>query len=177
LKLVLAAVAAVGMASVVATVVVGGRMREDTVVPNPYEAGIRWDQEHAHHASTSTSTSTTTACNATTGPCTHVIDSLAVTFDLSPRPLRTMADLDLCVQVREAGAPVSDGAVEVSFAMPGMFMGEKRAVLAPAGPGRYAGKGVLVRCASGRKDYTAEVVLRRPGRPPARASFDLRVTE
>jgi hypothetical protein len=107
----------------------------------------------------------------------RIIDGLAVTLDLGPRPLRTMADLALVVQVREGAAPVSGATVEASFAMPGMFMGENRAVLAPAGPGRYTGKGVLVRCASGRKDYSAEVMVRRPGRPPARAAFDLRVTE
>jgi hypothetical protein len=58
-----------------------------------------------------------------------------------------------------------------------MEMGENRAVLSAAGPGRWEGTAVLVRCPSGRRGWVADVAVAR-GAPPARAArFALTVEE
>jgi hypothetical protein len=67
--------------------------------------------------------------------------------------------------------------VAVELSMPGMYMGENKIVLHADGEGRYVGKGPLLRCASGRRDWVAEVVLRSPGVGEARASFPFRAAE
>jgi hypothetical protein len=186
-KLVLVLVAAVAAASIAATLAIGGRLREDTVVPDPYEAGVRWDRDHPRAgadaarpgaAASAVARPAAARCNLADGPCHRAADDLAIALDVSPRPLRTLSRLAVAADVSAGGAPVAGATVEVAFAMQGMTMGENRSPLhAGDAPGRYAGEGVLVRCASGRRDWTATVTVRRPGRPEARAAFDLRVAE
>ena len=283
-----AAAVAAGLGVVVATVWVGSLVKEETVVANPYEEGLRYDAERSTRAAlgwdvrgltppaapgpavldfeivdgagrpvegaavavlvsrpdTSRDAATFGArgggpgryaaevavpaagpwrltfdvrrgedrvriekvvsvappCDAGAGPCTRRLPGGGeVTLALGPRPLRTMEDLAVRVDLtpphpdplpRGAGereerqpGPVPRGAgereeteerrVAVSFEMPGMDMGENRAVLAPAGPGRFAGKTVLVRCPSGRTDWVAAVEVAIPGASPLVARFDL----
>lgn len=100
------------------------------------------------------------ACDLGAGACTRALpDGGEVTVELAPRPLRTMRELSVAVTVRRGGAPAAAGAVAVSFAMPGMEMGRNEVRLAPRGPGRFEGTAVLVRCASGRRDWEATVTL------------------
>ncbi len=182
MKFLLAAVAAAVLAAIAATVYLGARLREETVVPDPYEAGLRWDAEHGHPLTPTFSPagaggrgSESAPCDLSAGPCARAAGSLDVTLEIAPHPIRAMTDLRLAARVREGGRPVDGAEVTVSFAMRGMFMGENRASLAPEGAGSYAGKAVLVRCPSGRGDWSAEVRVTRPGTPPASAAFDVRV--
>ncbi len=185
MKLVLAVVAAAVIAAIAGTVYVGASLREETVVRDPYEAGLRWDAEHpggrratstATSRATATSTQTSTACDLSAGPCTAAAGPLSVTLELAPLPPRTMAHLHLAARVAEAGRAVDGARVHVSFSMRGMSMGESRASLAPAGDGLYVGKAILVRCPSGRADWTAAVTVERPGAAAASAAFPLRVS-
>ena len=142
-----------------ATVFVGSKVREETVVAHPYEDGLQQ------------------TCDVGAGPCTR---SLAgggeVTLELGPRPLRAMAELVVHAAVHAApgAGAASPPQVSVSFSMPGMFMGENRVVLAPV-PDGLAGKAVLVRCPSGRRDWVAEVSVARAGEAPRTARFPFRV--
>ncbi len=61
--------------------------------------------------------------------------------------------------------------------MPGMTMGENRSSLAATGPGTYEGKAVLVRCASGRREWIADVELAAPGAGARTVRFPLTVPE
>lgn len=119
------------------------------------------------------------ACDLAAGACARRLeDGRTVTLELGPRPLRAFATLAVRADLRDAqGRPVEAAQVSVSFEMPGMFMGENRAELAPAGAGRYAGGAVLVRCPSGRRDWRATVAVRGEGIAPASAPFDFRVSE
>jgi len=56
-------------------------------------------------------------------------------------------------------------------------MGENRIRLPAIGDGRYAGKGVLLRCATGQRDWVAEVVVRLPGAGEQRARFVFQAAE
>jgi nitrogen fixation protein FixH len=115
-------------------------------------------------------------CQLAAGPCTAVVDGLSVTLDLG-RSLATMKTLPAVVEVRRGVAPLQGATVEVAFAMKDMNMGENRVALAAAGPGRYAGQAVLVRCHSGRRDWVASVTVRAAGAAPASVQFPFQVTE
>ncbi len=115
-------------------------------------------------------------CQLAAGPCQVAAGDLLISLDLG-RALATMKDLPVTVVVTRGGAPLEGAAAEISFAMKDMNMGENRVVLTPAGPGRHEGKGVLVRCHSGRKDWIATVTVRPAGGAPASAAFPFTVSE
>ncbi len=120
------------------------------------------------------------ACDLQAGPCTLPAGSdLLVTLEITPRPIRAQAELTFAVEVRRGPDAAPGYAADISLQMPGMYMGENRMVLVPDGPGRYRGKGTVVRCGSGRRDWVAEVMLRPPdpAAPPLRASFPFVVAE
>lgn len=118
------------------------------------------------------------ACDLGKGPCTVPLTGGGeVMLELGPRPLRTMRELAVTADVRSGGAPMAGPEVHVSFAMKGMQMGENTAALTPSGDGRLAGKAVLVRCPSGRKDWTADVTVAQQGVEPRTARFALTVAE
>jgi hypothetical protein len=169
-RIALAAVIAAALASVVATIWIGGRVREDTVVARPYEEGLRHGQDRGRLE----------ACDLAAGPCTRALPGGGdVTVDLAPRPLRTMQELALRVELGPgaSGVAPAGGDVSVSFSMPGMEMGENRARVAATGPGRWEGKAVLVPCPSGRRGWVADVRVARPGASPDVARFSLTVPE
>jgi nitrogen fixation protein FixH len=114
-------------------------------------------------------------CDLAAAPCQAPAGELRVTLDLG-RSLATLADLPITVTVARGGTPLEGAVVEVSFAMKEMNMGENRVVLAAAGPGRHAGKGVLVRCQSGKRDWIATVTVRPSGAAPVSAAFPFRVS-
>jgi hypothetical protein len=118
-------------------------------------------------------------CDLAAGPCTAPLAGGGeVTLELGPRPLRTLAELEVIADVRrEGGAPLTGAEVSVRFEMKHMQMFPAEARLAPAGPGRHAGHAVLVRCPSGRKDWTATVQVTPAGGPPRTAELGLRVSE
>jgi hypothetical protein len=107
-------------------------------------------------------------CDIHHSPCTQVIGEVKVTLDILPKPVRAMEDL--CFEITLLGAePASDPYVDLG--MPGMNMGPNRVHLRPTGEGRYEGRGVIVRCPSGRRTWEARVTV--PGRGEASFVFDV----
>ena len=120
------------------------------------------------------------ACDLQAGPCTLPAGrDLLVTLEITPRPIRAQAELLFTVETRRGTELAAGHGAEISLQMPGMYMGENRMVLNAAGSGRHRGKGTVVRCGSGRRDWVAEVVLRPadPASPPLRAAFPFAVAE
>jgi nitrogen fixation protein FixH len=123
-------------------------------------------------------------CDLGSGPCTRPLpDGRQVTLELGPRPLRTMRELSVRVEVGGSGRPeraaesqAQPVQLSVAFSMSGMEMGPNRARLAPAAQG-WVGTAVLVRCPSGRKGWLAEVSLAVPGGAAETARFPLTVVE
>lgn len=115
-------------------------------------------------------------CDLAAAPCRATAGPLELTLDLG-RSLRQMQDLPVLVEARRGGAPLTGAAVEVAFAMKDMNMGENRVALQAAGPGRWQGAAVLVRCASGRLDWVATVTVRPAGEAPQSASFHFRARD
>jgi hypothetical protein len=80
-----------------------------------------------------------------------------VTFDLTPKPVRAMAELRASVAVTRDGAPVTGATVSLDFSMPGMVMAPNRTSLREAGNGVYEGTVVVVRCPSGQELWEARI--------------------
>ncbi|HEY7725959.1 MAG TPA: hypothetical protein VH880_11540 [Anaeromyxobacteraceae bacterium] len=172
MKWAIGAVAAAVAVLTVATAVVGHRLFEEQVVRDPYQAGLRWDEDRKRAAGPD--------CDLARGPCERTgPGDLVVRLDVAPRPPRAMVDLEFTVQARLGGRPLRAAGGEIALSMPGMYMGDNRVPLAPAGPGSFKGRGVVVRCPSGGRVWTAEVALRpqEPAAGPWRATFTFELAE
>jgi hypothetical protein len=167
------ALAAVG--AVVAAIVIGHRLAEPTVVADPYEAGLRYDEAHHQHDAAAVGPRAAPRCEPARGPCAQRIAGATVALAIAPAPA-VMKDLAFTVEVTPPSA-AGAGAGRVALSMPGMYMGENRVALEPDGAGRWRGKGVLVRCPSGRRGWAAEVEVPSAGGAPLRATFAFEAAE
>ncbi len=77
-----------------------------------------------------------------------------------PHPVKAMQDLVFKVSV--SGNPPSKSPY-IDLGMPAMKMGPNRVLLKPVGRGHYEGKGVIVRCKSGRRTWFANVIITEAG--------------
>jgi hypothetical protein len=112
--------------------------------------------------------SATINCQAHKGPCSLPLGNETVTLEITPRPVTAMQDSAFKVTISgnlPAQAPYLD------LGMPAMKMGPNRVLLKPAGNGTYTGKGVIVRCKSGRRTWFANVIV--PGTGEAKFVFDV----
>ncbi len=115
------------------------------------------------------------ACDLAAGPCTRPLEGGGeVVVEIGPRPIRTMREITVRVEVRSTPNPTG---VAVSFSMPGMEMGENRVVLDRTGEGAFEGKAVLVRCPSGRRDWRVEVDVAGPGAARGTSRLPLTLAE
>jgi hypothetical protein len=170
MKVAIGAIAAAVLALIAGTIWLAAGVREETVVSNPYEEGLKLG--HGHHAGGAAAPS----CDLGSSPCAlPLAGGGEVRVELGPRPLVTMKELAVRVDLG-AGAPPAE-VVSVSFSMPGMTMGENRVRLARTGPGRFEGKAVLVRCPSGGRAWAADVEVAGPGAPARSARFAVAVGE
>ena len=97
-------------------------------------------------------------CDLHSGTCSQRLQSTDVRLEVTPRPVKAMTDLLFRVTLAgEFTAPPS--APYIDLGMPGMNMGPNRVRLKPTGPNSYEGRGVIVRCPSGRKIWQATVTL------------------
>ena len=95
-------------------------------------------------------------CNIQETPCTLLLSGREVTLDIQPKPIRAMNDLTF--QVKITGEQVSSPP-HIDLGMPGMRMGPNRVVLRETAPNIYEGAGVIVRCPSGRRTWSATVTF------------------
>ena len=75
-----------------------------------------------------------------------------------------MVENTFVVIVTRNGKPITDASVRLDLSMPHMFMGRNQPVLKQVKDGRYEGKGIITRCASGRKTWQADVVVESAGK-------------
>jgi FixH len=165
-KALIALVAALALAATAATIWIGTRLFEEKVTPDPYETGLRFDEEQRRAARPD--------CAISAGACTRPAgqEGTRITLEIAPRPVRAMADLELTVSVEPASAAPGGSGARLDLSMPGMYMGENRLALAPIGGGRFRGRGVIVRCPSGGRTWSAEARVEPPAKgAPLRATF------
>ena len=99
-------------------------------------------------------------CEAHKGVCSQSLGNHTISLEIMPRPVKAMQDLIFKVSV--SGKPPS-APPYIDLGMPSMRMGPNRVLLKPAGQGYYEGKGVLVRCYSGRRTWFANVIIPEAG--------------
>lgn len=110
--------------------------------------------------STASTKKAETECNIHEGTCSQKLGERTVALEISPRPVKAMADLTFRVTV--TGPPLS-GAPHIDLDMPGMDMGPNRVKMEKTGEKTYTGKGVIVRCPSGKTTWRAAVTVPETG--------------
>jgi hypothetical protein len=104
------------------------------------------------------------------GPCTKQSAGRNVTLEISPKPVRHMTPLTFTVTIIPSNALTSTILLDLS--MPGMYMGKNQVELKRKNDGTWEGKGLIVRCMSGRKQWQATVLSAELGNPAF--TFDVR---
>ena len=99
-------------------------------------------------------------CDAHKGVCSQPLGNQIVLLEIMPHPVKAMQDLVFKVSV--SGNPPSKSPY-IDLGMPAMKMGPNRVLLKPVGRGHYEGKGVIVRCKSGRRTWFANVIIHEAG--------------
>ena len=108
-------------------------------------------------------------CDIQEGSCTQPLQSGDVTLEILPKPVKAMADLVFQVTFRDI-SPTD--APFIDLGMPGMKMGPNRVLLKKAeGSDTYSGRGIIVRCPSGRTIWKATVTV--PGAESVEFVFDV----
>lgn len=107
-------------------------------------------------------------CDPHIGGCTQSIGDVTVTLEITPRPVKALQDL--LFRVTLSGS-ASAKAAYIDLGMPAMKMGPNRVMLNPTESGRYEGRGVIVKCASGRRTWFALITV--PGFGEAKFVFDV----
>lgn len=104
------------------------------------------------------------------GPCTKQAGDRQVTLDISPKPVRHMQELTFRVTMAPAeGLPSS---LILDLSMPGMMMGKNQVTLKRQPGGAWEGKGIIVKCRSGRTLWQATILSPELGNPAF--SFNVR---
>jgi hypothetical protein len=162
MKLLVLLVTLVGLGSIVLTIWVGARVNEPTVVADPYEEGLRYDERRRERA-------------ARAGGVAAPEAAAELSLEIAPSPPRPMSDLEFTVRAPSAPA---DADASLSLAMPGMTMMENRVALARGADGAWRGKGAVVRCPSGGRRWEAKVeLLPRQGGARLVRTFPFEVAE
>jgi hypothetical protein len=102
-------------------------------------------------------------CDIQRGKCSQKTpDGITIEFDIQPKPVAAMSELTFFIALIRSDKPFSGASsVILDLSMPGMYMGKNRPALKPLGDGRYEGKGIIMRCLSGRRAWQAEVTFKR----------------
>ena len=99
-------------------------------------------------------------CDAHKGVCSQSLGNHTISLEITPRPVKAMQDLVFKVSI-SGNPPIKSPYIDLG--MPGMKMGPNRVILKPAGQGHYEGKGVIVRCPSGRRTWFSNVTVPEAG--------------
>ena len=95
-------------------------------------------------------------CDVHAGPCSAALQGGKVSLDIKPKPVKAMEDLTFTLTFAGQNP---QAAPYIDLGMPGMNMGRNRVMLKPAGESVFQGKGVIVRCPSGRRTWKATVTI------------------
>jgi hypothetical protein len=101
-------------------------------------------------------------CDIQKGACEKIVAGTRITLEIHPRPVKAMRDLTFKVTVADFGKLSASPYIDLN--MPAMDMGPNQVALKDLGEGVFEGRGVIVRCRSGRKTWRARIVLPNLGR-------------
>jgi hypothetical protein len=97
-------------------------------------------------------------CDLHAGPCTQSLSENTVTLEVTPRPVKAMQDLAFKVTLN-GQLPPDMKLPYIDLGMPGMNMGPNRVALKFTGNTTYEGRGVIVKCPSGRQTWRATIII------------------
>jgi hypothetical protein len=100
-------------------------------------------------------------CDIQHGPCILETNGMTITFDIRPKPVRTLSELRFMVTLKRNNTPMTDAPVALDLSMPGMYMGKNRPLLKHVGLGTYQGTGIITRCTTGQRTWQAAVTVGR----------------
>jgi hypothetical protein len=103
-----------------------------------------------------------TNCDLHHSICTKSLSGCTVTLEVNPKPVKAMEDLLFRVTL-SGNLPANAPLPYIDLGMPGMNMGPNRVILKSVGPGAYEGRGIIVRCPSGKKIWRASVKIPKIG--------------
>jgi hypothetical protein len=104
-------------------------------------------------------------CDIQIGSCIMKTgNGMTIEFDIQPKPVSAMTERTFVVIVTRNGIPLMDASVHLDLSMPHMFMGKNQPVMNHIKDGRYEGKGIITRCASGNKTWQADVAVGPAGK-------------
>jgi hypothetical protein len=96
-------------------------------------------------------------CDIHETSCTKTLPDCMVTLDIEPKPVKAMTDLTFTVMISGKNPSTNP---YIDLGMPGMKMGPNHVKLKEAAEkNTYAGKGIIVRCPSGRRSWKASVTV------------------
>lgn len=113
----------------------------------------------------SSGTEATADCDPHVGPCTKEADGYTVTLDISPKPVEHMKELTFDVVFSDGSPALSSDSLLLDLSMPGMEMGKNEVVLQKVGDNQYTGKGIIVKCPSGRTLWRATLLISETLKP------------
>jgi hypothetical protein len=96
-------------------------------------------------------------CDIQNGLCEQTVAGTKVTLEVFPKPVQAMRDLTFKVTVADVGKLSESPYIDLN--MPAMDMGANKVLLEDLGKGIFEGRGVIVRCRSGRRTWRARVTL------------------
>ena len=97
------------------------------------------------------------------GPCTITAGQRTVTLNIEPKPVRAMKELTFSVTVTPCDKLPETLLLDLS--MPGMQMGKNQVTLVKKGACLYMGKGIIVRCMSGRTLWQVTILSEKLKNP------------
>ena len=109
-------------------------------------------------------------CDLHKGTCMQPLQGTNVILEVAPKPVKAMTDLRFTVRFT-GNPPSATKAPFIDLGMPGMNMGPNRVLLESSGPSVYEGRGIIVRCPSGRRIWQATVTV--PDLGSVRFVFDV----
>jgi hypothetical protein len=108
-------------------------------------------------------------CDIQNGPCIQMVGDRKVSLDVFPKPVKAMQDLTFRVTID--GPMTISNQPYIDLGMPAMRMGPNRVLLEDLGGGVFEGRGVIVRCKSGKRTWQAEITI--PDMGKAKFIFDV----
>ena len=97
-------------------------------------------------------------CDLHQGVCNQNLSGTTISLAVTPRPVKAMQDLLFQVTF-DAKLPPNTKLPYIDLGMPGMKMGPNRVQLKSAGNNTYEGRGVIVKCPSGRRTWRATLTV------------------
>ncbi|MFH1489698.1 MAG: hypothetical protein ABII06_12420 [Pseudomonadota bacterium] len=107
-------------------------------------------------------------CDVHNAACMANLPESKITLDITPKPVRAMKDLTFRLEIF---GKQPDQLPHIDLGMPGMKMGPNRVTMEMDKQGVYKGRGVIVRCPSGKRTWKADVAL--PGLGTVQFIFDV----